>query len=223
LAREDPHELVFSTWAAVELIEAATRSGEPEDAAGALERLSETTRASGSDWALGIEACARALLSDDETAELLYLEALDRLGRTRVRLALARVHLLYGEWLRRGNRRLDARKQLRTAHDMLSAIGAEAFAERAARELRATGENARKRTADTRGHLTPQERQIAELAAKGHSNPEIGAQLFISPRTVEYHLHKVFTKLAIASRTELQHVLPGRNVPLQAVAGQRGE
>jgi DNA-binding NarL/FixJ family response regulator len=126
---------------------------------------------------------------------------------------------VYGEWLRRERRRIDAREQLRIAHEMFSEMGAEAFAERAARELRATGEKARKRTDDTRGELTPQETQVAHLAADGYSNPEIGAQLFISPRTVEYHLHKVFTKLAIASRGELQHVLPGDNDTLQAVAG----
>jgi DNA-binding CsgD family transcriptional regulator len=193
-----------------ELVEAAARSGEPERAAAALEQLSERTRLGGNDWALGIEARSRALLSEGEAAEDLYGEALDRLGRTRVRTALARAHLLYGEWLRRENRRLDAREQLRTAHDMLSSIGAEAFAERAARELRATGENVRKRRAETRRQLTAQETQIARLAADGHSNPEIGAQLFLSPRTIEYHLHKVFTALAITSRTELPHVLSGR-------------
>jgi ATP/maltotriose-dependent transcriptional regulator MalT len=208
---EEPQERRWwvSTWATVELIEAATRSGVPEHTAGALEQLSEATRASGSDWALGVEAWARALLSDGKTAERLYREAIDRLDGTRVQFALARAHLLYGEWLRRENRRVDAREQLRTAHEMLSSMGAEAFAERAARELRATGENVRKRTADTRGQLTAQETQIARLAADGYSNPEIGAQLFISPRTVEYHLHKVFSKLAIGSRAELPHVLPG--------------
>jgi ATP/maltotriose-dependent transcriptional regulator MalT len=206
-----------------ELVEAAARSGEPERAAAALEQLSERTRLGGNDWALGIEARSRALLSEGEAAEDLYGEALDRLGRTRVRTALARAHLLYGEWLRRENRRLDAREQLRTAHDMLSSIGAEAFAERAARELRATGENVRKRRADTRRQLTAQETQIARLAADGYSNPEIGAQLFLSPRTIEYHLHKVFTTLAITSRTELPHVLSGRKDPLQAPAGQQGE
>jgi DNA-binding CsgD family transcriptional regulator len=149
-------------------------------------------------------------LRKGQAAEDLYREAIDRLGRTRVRVDLVRAHLLYGEWLRRENRRLDARTHLRTAHEMFVTMGAEAFAERAARELRATGENARKRTADTRGQLTAQETQIARLAADGYSNPEIGAQLFISPRTVEYHLHKVFTKLAIASRTELALVLPSQ-------------
>jgi DNA-binding CsgD family transcriptional regulator len=222
-AGEHPEELPFA-WGLVELIEAATRSRKNGRAVDALQRLSETTRASGTDWALGIEARSRALLSDGEAAEHLYREAIDRLGRTRVRMALARAHLVYGEWLRRENRRVDAREQLRTAHDMLASMGAEAFAERAARELRATGENVRKRTPETRGQLTAQETQIARLAADGYSNPEIGAQLFISPRTVEYHLHKVFAALAIASRTELPHVLPGHDEPLQAAPGrQRGD
>ncbi|HEX6740126.1 MAG TPA: LuxR C-terminal-related transcriptional regulator, partial [Vicinamibacteria bacterium] len=206
-AAENPHELVFSTWAAVELIEAATRSGVPEQAADALERLSDSARASGSDWALGIEACARALLSQGETAESGYREALERLGRTRVRVVLARAHLLYGEWLRRENRRIDAREQLRTAHQMLTSMGADGFAERAARELRATGERVRKRTTDHPTQLTARETQIARLASDGLSNPDIAAQLFMSPRTVEYHLHKVFTKFAISSRTELRGVL----------------
>jgi DNA-binding CsgD family transcriptional regulator len=207
-AREDSHELVFPMWAAVEVIEAATRSGVPELAAGALEQLSDSTRASGTDWALGIEGCARALLNDSETAEPLYREALERLGRTRVRWALARTHLLFGEWLRRERRRADAREQLRTAYEMFTTMGAEAFAARAERELAATGETARKRADETRDELTPQEAQIARLAHDGLSNPEIGARLFISPRTVQYHLSKVFTKLDITSRTQLKGVLP---------------
>jgi DNA-binding CsgD family transcriptional regulator len=198
---------VFPVWAAVELIEAASRTGRAADAADALERLSQTTRASGSDWALGIEARSRALLSDGETAEGLYRDALDRLGRTRVRTELARTHLLYGEWLRRERRRLDAREQLRTAHDLLSEMGMEAFAERARRELLATGETARKRAVETRSQLTAQEAQVARLARDGLSNPEIGARLFISPRTVQYHLHKVFAKLGINSRTQLGRAL----------------
>jgi DNA-binding CsgD family transcriptional regulator len=206
-AGEHRVELPFA-WGLAELIEAATRSGMSGRAADALERLSETTRASGSDWALGIEARSRALLSDGETAERLYREAIDRLGRTRVRVALARAHLLYGEWLRRERRRLDARKQLRTAHGLLSAMGMDAFAERAARELLATGETARKRTVETLDELTAQEAQIARLAGDGHTNPEIGAQLFISPRTVEWHLRNVFTKLGVSSRRELRKVLP---------------
>jgi DNA-binding CsgD family transcriptional regulator len=206
-AGEDPHEQLFSTWAAVELIEAATRSGLPEHAAGALERLSRSTGASGSDWALGIEARSRALISDGEAAERLYREAIDRLGRTQMRVELARAHLLYGEWLRRENRRIDAREQLRTAHQMLTAMGADGFAERAVRELHATGERVRKRIPDTPTQLTARETQIARLAGDGLSNPEIAAQLFMSPRTVEYHLHKVFTKLGIRSRNQLHGAL----------------
>jgi DNA-binding CsgD family transcriptional regulator/tetratricopeptide (TPR) repeat protein len=207
-ANEDTHELVFSMWAAVELIEAATRSGLPEQATGALERLSEGTRASGGDWALGVQACARALLSDGQSAERLYREAIDRLTRTRVRVTLARAHLLYGEWLRREQRRTDAREHLRTAHQMFVRMGAEGFAERARRELLATGENARKRSVENAGQLTVQEAQVADLAREGLSNLEIGARLFISPRTVEYHLGHVFTKLGINSRMQLHRVLP---------------
>ena len=176
--------------------------------ADALERLSERTRAAGTEFALGIEARSRALMSEGAPAESLYREAIELLGRTRMRVEVARAHLLYGEWLRRENRRVDAREHLRSAHEMFSSMGADGFGERAARELLATGEKARKRTPDTRGELTGQEAQIAQLARDGYSNPEIGAQLFISPRTVEYHLHKVFTKLAISSRTQLDGVLP---------------
>jgi DNA-binding CsgD family transcriptional regulator len=207
-AGEEPHEQLFSTWGAVELIEAAVRSGVPEQAAGTLERLSDSTGASGSDWALGIQAGVRALLSDGEGAERLYREAIDRLARTRVRWSLARAHLLYGEWLRRERRRTDAREHLRAAHEMFVAMGAEGFAERTRRELLATGETARKRTVDAGSQLTAQEAQVAELAREGLSNPEIGARLFISPRTVEYHLRKVFTKLGINSRMQLHRVLP---------------
>jgi DNA-binding CsgD family transcriptional regulator len=206
-ASEDLDELVFSMWAAAELIEAATRSGVPGRAADALQRLSDCTRASGTDWALGIEARSRALLSEGEVAEQLYQEALGRLARTRLRVELARAHLLYGEWLRRENRRIDAREQLRTAHQMLSAMGAGGFAERAARELRATGERVRKRATEASAQLTARETQISRLAGDGLSNPEIAAQLFMSPRTVEYHLHKVFTKLDISSRNQLHRVL----------------
>ncbi|HEX8857465.1 MAG TPA: AAA family ATPase [Thermoleophilaceae bacterium] len=190
-----------------ELIEAAARSGLPERASDALQRLAETTHSSGSEWGLGVEACSRAVLSEGAVAENLYREAIDRLGRTRVRLALARAHLLYGEWLRRERRRQQAREQLRTAHEMFTAMGIGAFAERAARELRATGETARKRTIETSDQLTAQEIQIARLARDGLSNPEIGSQLFISPRTVQYHLSKVFSKLAISSRAQLDDVL----------------
>ncbi len=194
-------------WALVELVEAGARSGAREAAAAALERLAERTRASATDWALGIEARSRALLSDGQAAGSLYCEAIERLARSRIAVHLARAHLLYGEWLRRANRRIDAREQLRTAHQMLAAMGADGFAERAARELRATGERVRQRATQTPARLTARETQIAGLAGEGLSNPEIAAQLFMSPRTVEYHLHKVFTKLAISSRNKLHGAL----------------
>ena len=201
------HEDVIAYgWALVELIEAGVRVGRPDEAAAALDRLSERTQASGTDWALGIEAGSRALLSEGHDAEPLYREAVERLARTRGVVHLARARLLYGEWLRRENRRVDAREQLRAAHEMFSDIGAEGFAERARHELAATGETARRRTDDARGVLTPQEAHIARLAKDGLSNPEIGAQLFISPRTVQYHLHKVFLKLDITSRNQLSRV-----------------
>jgi len=207
-ASEHPEELLFSTWGSVELIEAAARSGKRQRATDALERLTESTHACGTDWALGVEARSQALLSDGEVADRLYREAIDRLGRTRVRWALARAHLLYGEWLRRETRRTDARQQLRIAHQMFTAMGAEGFAERARRELLATGETARKRLAENAGQLTIQEAQVAALAREGLSNLEIGARLFISPRTVEYHLGHVFTKLGINSRMQLHRALP---------------
>jgi DNA-binding CsgD family transcriptional regulator len=191
-----------------ELVEAAARAGNGDVAAGALQRLAETTRAGGNDLALGIEARCRALLSDGETAERLYHEAIDRLGRTKLRPDLARAHLLYGEWLRRQGRRGDAREQLRTAYDMLEAIGMAAFAERARRELIAIGEIVPKRTAEISDQLTAQETLIARLAADGRTNPEIAAQLFLSVRTVEWHLRKIFTKLGIGSRRELREALP---------------
>jgi DNA-binding CsgD family transcriptional regulator len=187
----------------LELIEAATRTGDIETAIAALERLGERARASGTDWALGTEARSRALCTEGPTAESLYTEAIDRLAHGRLAPHRARAQLVYGEWLRRENRRVDARDQLRAAHDTFSRIGARAFAERARRELRATGETARRRNDDTLGALTPQESQIARLAREGLSNPEIGARLFISPRTVQYHLGKVFAKLDITSRTQL--------------------
>ena len=205
---EYPDELGLAVWPAVELIEAAARTGQPERGIGALSRLAEAARAAGTDWALGIEARSRALLSDGESADRLYREAIERLGRTRVRVELARAHLLYGEWLRRESRRVDAREQLRTAHQMLTAMGIEGFAERARRELLSTGETVRKYTAETAGELTAQEAQIARLAGDGHTNPEIGVQLFISARTVEWHLRKVFTKLGVSSRKELRRMLP---------------
>ena len=190
-------------WALPELVEAAARAGETDVARTALDRLGEMTRPAGTDWGLGTEVRSRALLSDGENAELLYREAIERFGRTGLRPELARAHLLYGEWLRREGRRSDAREQLRTAHHMFAAIGMEAFAERTRRELVATGETVRKRSAETRDELTPQEEQIVRLARDGLSNPEIAAELFLSSRTVEWHLRKVYMKLGISSRREL--------------------
>jgi DNA-binding CsgD family transcriptional regulator len=190
-----------------ELAEAASRTGDVTLVRAALQWLSERTRAAPTEWALGIEARIRALLNEGEAAERWYRESIDRLGRTRVRVQLARAHLLYGEWLRRQRRRLDARAQLRTAYDLLEAMGIEAFAERARRELEATGATARKRTVETREVLTAQEAVIARLAREGLSNPEIGARLFISARTVQHHLGKVFAKLDITSRGQLGQVL----------------
>jgi DNA-binding CsgD family transcriptional regulator len=201
-------ELMLSVWALPELVEAAARSGRIELANAAVERLAERCRAAGTDLALGIEARARALVADHALAEDLFREAVDRLGRCRFALDRARAHLLYGEWLRREQRRTDAREQLRTAHEMFASMGAAAFAQRARRELQATGETVRARTPDTRDQLTAQEAQIAHLARDGLSNPEIATQLFISPRTVQYHLHKVFAKLEITSRTQLHRTLP---------------
>jgi DNA-binding CsgD family transcriptional regulator len=198
-----------SAWALSELIEAGVRSGATDAAPAALDRLSERTQASGTDWALGILARSRALLSEGDAAEELYREALERLERTRIRVELARARLLYGEWLRREQRRVDAREQLRLAHEMFNAMGADGFSERARIELLATGETVRKRTVETRDELTAQEAQIARLARDGRTNPEIGAQLYISPRTVEWHLKNVFTKLGIRSRRELGHRLEG--------------
>jgi DNA-binding CsgD family transcriptional regulator len=192
-----------------ELVEAAARTGDKEKVKAALEWLSERTRLTSSEWALGIEARVRALLSEGQRAERAYRDSIAHLARTRVRVELARSHLLYGEWLRRERRRVDAREQLRAAHEMLATMGVEAFAERARRELLATGETARKRTAETRDELTAQEALIARLARDGLSNPEIGTRLFISPRTVKYHLRKVFIKLDITSRNELVRVLAG--------------
>ena len=193
-------------WSLAELVEAGVRSGATEASTAALERLSGRTQASGTEWALGIEAGSRALLSDAQNAEPLYREAIERLARSRGVVHVARARLRYGEWLRRVNRRADAREHLRAAHAMFSEIGAEGLAERARDELLATGETVRKRTDDARGVLTPQEAHIARLARDGLSNPEIGAQLFISPRTVQYHLRKVFLKLEITSRNELGRV-----------------
>jgi DNA-binding CsgD family transcriptional regulator len=212
-AAEDTPELVVAGWSLCELVEAAARSGEVELAESALARIAERNEVVSTDWGLGLEARGRALLSEDETADGLYREAIERLGRTPLRPELARAHLLYGEWLRRHGQRADAQAQLRTAYELCADIGMEAFAERARVELAATGEKVRKRTDATRGDLTPQERQIAELARSGLSNSEIGARLFLSPRTVEWHLHHVFTKLGIGSRRGLREALgsPGAN------------
>jgi DNA-binding CsgD family transcriptional regulator len=192
----------------VELVEAAARAGAPLEAAAACERLSDRARACGTDWALGNAARGRALLSRGDEAERLYAEAISCLSMPGLRVDLARTRLLYGEWLRREGRRVDARTQLRIAESLLSDMGIEAFAERARRELRATGETARKRTADTRDDLTAQELQIARLARAGLSNPEIGERLYLSPRTVEWHLRKVFAKLEVRSRLELVKAIP---------------
>ena len=207
-ASEYPDERGLATWARAELIEAAARTGHTEQGTASLARLSEATRASGTDWALGIEARSRALLSEGEGAERLYEEAILRLGRTRIRAELGRAHLVYGEWLRRQNRRVDARQQLRTAQEMLTRMGLAGFADRARRELLATGETVRKRNVETYDELTPQEAQIARLACEGLTNPEIGTQLFISSRTVEWHLRKVFSKLGVNSRRALREALP---------------
>lgn len=207
-ASDDTPELFVAMWALSELIEAASRIGRTELAARALTRLGEHTQGSETDWGLGIETRSRALLADEKDAEPLYREALDRLGRTQLRPELARARLLYGEWLRRETRRADAREQLRDAHETFVNMGADAFAERARRELLATGEKVRSRRDDARDELTPQEEQIAQLAGDGLTNPEIGARLFLSPRTVEWHLRKVFTKLGISSRRQIRSALP---------------
>jgi DNA-binding CsgD family transcriptional regulator len=206
-AGEDTHPSWWRNYGLVELIEAAVRSGKPEHAVDAFGQLSQATGASGTDWALGVEARSRALLNDGEAAEVLYREAIERLARTRIRVELARGHLLYGEWLRRERRRRDAREQLRTAHELFTEFGMEAFAERARVELEATGEHARKRTVETGDDLTPQEAQISRLAADGATNQEIATQLFVSPSTVDYHLRKVFRKLGVKSRTQLAREL----------------
>jgi DNA-binding NarL/FixJ family response regulator len=207
-AAEEAPQLHVSPWASTELVEAAVRTARPDVAAGALERVIAATASSTTDWGWGIQARCRALMSEGESAERLHREAIERLARTRGRPELARAHLLYGEWLRRENRRVDAREQLRTAHEMLVTIGMEAFAERARRELQATGEKVRKRSMETSAELTAQEALIARLARDGLSNPEIGARLFLSARTVKYHLGKVFTKLDISSRAQLHRALP---------------
>jgi DNA-binding CsgD family transcriptional regulator len=188
--------------------EAAARCGRAEIAAAAVDALAEVTSASGTDWARGVEARCRALVSEGHVAEDLFRESIERLGRTRLRPDLARAHLLYGEWLRRERRHTDARTELHVARDMFEQMGMEGFAERSHRELQATGETRRKRaiTSDPQT-LTAQEAHIARLARDGHSNPEIGTRLFISTRTVEYHMQKVFTKLNVQSRGQLNRVL----------------
>jgi DNA-binding CsgD family transcriptional regulator len=203
-----PDPIGYGSFLVPELAEAGARTGDRALLEFAVEWLSERTRVISSGWATGIEARVRALASEGEVAESLYRKSIANLSGTRVRLELARTHLLYGEWLRRERRRLDARNQLRTALEAFTSMGAEAFARRAERELLATGENARKRTVETRGDLTPQETQIARLARDGLSNAEIGSRLFISTHTVEYHLRKVFGKLGINSRTKLAQALP---------------
>jgi DNA-binding CsgD family transcriptional regulator len=202
---QHPHDLSTSNWGLAELVEASVRAGTPESGADAQIRLAEIARASGTDWALGIAARSQALVVEGRLAEEFYREAVDRLARTRIAVDLARAHLLFGEWLRRERRRTDAREELRSAHELFSGFGMKAFAERARIELEATGERARRRTADAMDQLTPQEAQISRLAAQGHSNRAIAAQLFISPSTVEYHLRKVFRKLDVKSRTQLAH------------------
>jgi DNA-binding CsgD family transcriptional regulator len=207
-ALQDPDELWFWPWATVELIEAASRTGRAAAANPALERLAELTSAGGALWGTAIEARSRALLSEGARAEELYRAAIERLEPSRLRVDLARTRLVYGEWLRRGRRHVDARDQLRQAHDLFTDFGMEGYAERARIELRATGEKARKRSVDTSNELTPQETQIAQLVAEGAANAEIAAQMFISPSTVEYHLRKVFRKVGVKSRTQLaRHVL----------------
>jgi DNA-binding CsgD family transcriptional regulator len=200
-------DLSFSWCALSELVEAGVRAGDPDTAADAFARLAERTQAAGTDFARGVEAQARALVADPAAADDAYREAIEAFEATTLRMLLARAQLVYGEWLRRANRRSDSRVQLGAAHEFFTRVGADGFAERAARELLATGATPRKRVDETRGQLTAQETQIATLAREGHTNPEIGAQLFLSPRTVEWHLRKVFQKLDITSRRELRTAL----------------
>jgi DNA-binding CsgD family transcriptional regulator len=207
-ASEDTPGLYISSWMLPERVEAATRSGKQEVAAAALRDFVERAHPGESDWGLGLEARSRAMLIGGGDAEDLYREAIDRLSRTPLRTEVARAHLVFGEWLRRERRRTEAREQLHASYDLFTAMGAEAFAERARRELVATGETVRKRTVDTRQDLTPQEQHIARLARDGRTNTEIGAELFISTRTVEWHLANVFTKLGIKSRRDLRNTAP---------------
>ncbi len=202
-------EVVTSSWALYELVEAASRCGRQAVARDAVDRLSERASQRGTEWAKGTVARSRALVEPGEGADELHRQAIDWLGQSRMSAYLARARLTYGEWLRRQNRRIDARQQLRLAHDMFTNMGAEGFAERARHELLATGEKVRKRRDDARDELTPQEEHIARLARDGRTNSEIGAELFISARTVEWHLRKVFTKLGVTSRRGLRTALPG--------------
>ena len=197
-------DMGFFGWALAELVEAAVRSDDGQAAREALKQLELRTSAAGTDWALGILARSRALLSDGSAAEAHHREAIERLERCRITMQLARAHLLYGEWLRRENRRRDARAELRTAYDMFERSGAEGFAQRARGELAATGETVRRHHATSRSPLTAQEAQIARLAGDGFTNPEIAAQLFLSRHTIEWHLRKVFAKLGISSRKQLK-------------------
>jgi DNA-binding CsgD family transcriptional regulator len=205
-------DLGYTPFLVPELAEAASRTGDAALVAASREWMSERTAVVPSDWGLGIEARVRALASEGDAAERSYRESIERLAGTRLRGELARARLLYGEWLRRESRRVDAREQLRVAREAFLAIGAEGFAERARRELLATGEKVRKRRDETRDELTPQEEHIARLAREGRTNPEIGAELFLSPRTVEWHLKKVFTKLGISSRRALRDALPAHEL-----------
>jgi ATP/maltotriose-dependent transcriptional regulator MalT len=208
VAALDLPQIHVATWALSELIEAATRNGDTATAAVALGRLAEHASGCEGDWGLGVLARSTALLASGDDADQAYREAIERLARTRLRPDLARAHLLYGEWLRREGRRVDAREQLRSAYALSSEIGMEAFAERARTELLATGERVRRRSPDTIDALTPQEEQIARLARDGMSNAAISAHLFLSPRTVEWHLRKVFAKLGVTSRKDLREALP---------------
>ncbi len=219
----DPTEMVAHNWGMIELVESAARTGRIDLAADALDRLAGKARACGTDWALGIEARSRALLSEPDIAEREFRKAVEHLSRARVRAELARAHLLYGEWLRRGNRRADARNELTLAYDMFTTMGMEGFAERNRRELLATGATVRQRTVDAADQLTDQEALIARLARDGLSNQEIGAQLFISARTVEWHLRKIFTKLGVGSRRQLRTAMadPGRVPTTKAAFGGR--
>jgi DNA-binding CsgD family transcriptional regulator len=208
LQASGPDQHLWTMWALPEVIEAGVRTNHMDVAASAMVRLSTVMQAIGTDWALGVEARSRALLSSDPVeADKDYRESVERLDRSTIATDRARAHLLYGEWLRRERRRTDAREHLRTAHEMFLAMGAEAFADRVERELRATGERARRRSPETTTQLTPQQAQVARLASEGHSNSEIAAQLFISPRTVEYHLRNVFLSLGLSSRGQLARAL----------------